>query len=67
MFHLIDHRSELRYRFFICVRILLPLFSLTEWCSIGLGICYDLRFPELARLYALEGCKFVCFPGAFTT
>ena len=44
---------------------LTAIIYLSEWCTIGLGICYDLRFPELARLYALEGCKFVCFPGAF--
>ena len=44
---------------------LTTIFYLSEWCTIGLGICYDLRFPELTRLYALEGCKFVCFPGAF--
>ena len=26
------------------------------WCSIGLGICYnDMRFPELACLYTLQG------------
>ena len=30
----------------------------TEWCKFGLGICYDLRFPELAALYTKRGIVF---------
>ena len=26
-----------------------------EWCKVGIGICYDLRFPELASIYANRG------------
>lgn len=37
----------------------------TEYCRIGVGICYDLRFPELAMLYAKRGCQFLVYPGAF--
>ena len=33
--------------------------------KVGLGICYDLRFPELAMAYASKGCQLLCFPGAF--
>ncbi|KAF2896614.1 hypothetical protein ILUMI_09557 [Ignelater luminosus] len=33
--------------------------------KIGLGICYDLRFEELAKLYRLQGCELLIYPGAF--
>ena len=32
---------------------------------IGVGICYDIRFPELAMLYARQGCQMILYPGAF--
>ena len=31
----------------------------------GIGICYDLRFPEYARLLALDGAQLLIYPGAF--
>lgn len=37
----------------------------TPWGTVGVMICYDLRFPELARLYALRGAKLIVVPGAF--
>ena len=37
----------------------------SEWCKVGLGICYDLHFPELALLYAKQGCKLLCYPASF--
>jgi len=35
------------------------------WGVIGVAICYDLRFPELFRRYALEGAKVVVMPCQF--
>jgi predicted amidohydrolase len=32
------------------------------WGATALAICYDLRFPELFRRYALEGAKLVVLP-----
>lgn len=37
----------------------------TAFSKVGVAICYDLRFPELARLMALEGAKILAYPGAF--
>ncbi|KAG0724261.1 Omega-amidase NIT2 [Chionoecetes opilio] len=34
-------------------------------CKIGLGICYDMRFSELANIYSKLGCKLLLYPGAF--
>jgi omega-amidase len=42
-----------------------PTMVETEYGRIGIGICYDMRFPELASLYAQHGCKMICYPGAF--
>lgn len=34
--------------------------------TLGLTICYDMRFPELYRLLALAGAKIIAVPAAFT-
>lgn len=37
----------------------------TPWGKAGLAICYDLRFPELFRTYALRGVRLQFLPAAF--
>ncbi|ETW07453.1 hypothetical protein H310_01966 [Aphanomyces invadans] len=37
----------------------------TPWCKFGVGICYDIRFPELSMLMKEAGAKFLMYPGAF--
>ena len=32
------------------------------WGAAGMAICYDLRFPELFRHYALQNAKLICLP-----
>lgn len=34
--------------------------------TVGLAICYDLRFPELFRILALRGAEAIVLPAAFT-
>lgn len=38
----------------------------TPLASIGLTICYDLRFPRLYRALAQAGAEVICVPAAFT-
>ncbi len=33
--------------------------------KVGVGICYDIRFPALAQIYRQQGCHLVVYPGAF--
>ncbi len=37
----------------------------TEYCKMGIAICYDMRFPELMRLMTLEGAEVIVIPAAF--
>lgn len=37
----------------------------TPFGRIGLGICYDLRFPEPARIQALKGAEMLVYPSAW--
>lgn len=35
----------------------------TDAGRLGIAICYDIRFPELAVLYAQRGCQLLVYPG----
>ncbi|CAA0814590.1 Omega-amidase-chloroplastic [Striga hermonthica] len=37
----------------------------TDVGRIGIGICHDIRFPELAMVYEARGADMICYPGAF--
>ncbi|KAL3895086.1 MAG: hypothetical protein SGCHY_004907 [Lobulomycetales sp.] len=37
----------------------------TPWGDISVGICYDLRFPELAMIASRNAAKIMIYPGAF--
>ncbi|HEX2979561.1 MAG TPA: carbon-nitrogen family hydrolase [Anaerolineaceae bacterium] len=39
----------------------------TPWANIGLAICYDLRFPELFRRYALDEAQLILICAAWPT
>jgi predicted amidohydrolase len=42
------------------------LCEVDDW-RVGLSICYDLRFPELYRMLAVQGAELVVVPAAFTS
>ena len=37
----------------------------TEFCKIGVLICYDMRFPELAKKMVSDGAKVIVSPASF--
>lgn len=39
----------------------------TDLCSMGMSVCYDLRFPELYRGLGDQGAELVFVPSAFTS
>lgn len=44
------------------------VFNLEGYGNVGLGICYDIRFPELAAIAARKANAFaMIYPGAFNT
>jgi predicted amidohydrolase len=44
----------------------LVLSEMANGVSLGLTICYDLRFPELYRILALRGARVITVPANFT-
>lgn len=38
----------------------------TDFCKVGLSICYDMRFPEMYRIMALRGAKVLMIPANYT-
>lgn len=38
----------------------------TPWASIGMSVCYDVRFPQLYRTLAQAGAEVLAVPAAFT-
>lgn len=37
----------------------------TDFGKIGIGICYDVRFPQLAQINVRKGANILFYPGAF--
>src|SRR5213593_1494112 len=44
-----------------------PVVAHVEDWAVGLSVCYDVRFPELYRILALEGAELATVPAHFTT
>jgi predicted amidohydrolase len=44
-----------------------PVVAHAEGWAVGLSVCYDVRFPELYRILALEGAELATVPAHFTT
>lgn len=44
-----------------------PPVVLVEGIPVGIMVCYDLRFPELARDLAVRGAEIICVPAAWVS
>lgn len=62
----IDVPGKIRFQESECLS---PGNSLTEietpYGKLGVAICYDIRFPEMAMIAARNGCCAMIYPGAF--
>ncbi|XP_048755634.1 omega-amidase NIT2-like isoform X1 [Ostrea edulis] len=38
----------------------------TDICKVGVGICIDIRFPEISRYFTEQGCNLHVYLGAFS-
>ncbi|MBU5449519.1 carbon-nitrogen hydrolase family protein [Acetivibrio sp. MSJd-27] len=41
----------------------IPVFQ-TDFGTVGIAICWDMFFPEMAKIYHLEGADIICYPTA---
>ena len=67
-FHLFSHRGQSEGSFLEEGET--PVIAKTDIGNIGLSICYDIRFPEMFRLYAFNGADIIvnmaAWPKSFT-
>jgi omega-amidase len=45
--------------------LIIFFYDFQEFGKIGIGICYDIRFSEMALLYQKLDCSMIFYPGAF--
>lgn len=57
---MVDHMLKLVTRALCCVASRVVD---TDAGRLGIGICYDIRFPEMAMVYAQRGCQLLVYPG----
>jgi predicted amidohydrolase len=63
----VDHSEAVRFlESRTCKPGDVPALAETDLGTIGLSICYDLRFPELYRHYVDQGATLLTVPSAFT-
>ncbi|KAJ5079640.1 nitrilase-related [Anaeramoeba ignava] len=43
----------------------LTIANTQKFGKIGIGICYDLRFPQIAQIYAQHQCKLIVYPSSW--